>query len=135
MATNTPLATIHQYVAAFNQGDTATMAATFASSGQILDGLPPHAWQGPDATLDWYRDVIAEGKSHGATNYVVTLGTPLHNDETSHHAYLVVPATMAFDLNGTRMNQSGAVFTVALQKTEHGWRISAWAWAKGTNKN
>ena len=28
--------------------------------------------------------------------------------------------------------QSGAVFTVALRKVAAGWRITSWAWAKGT---
>jgi hypothetical protein len=43
MSTETPLAALQQYIDAFNQGDTKTMAATFDVTGQILDGLPPHA--------------------------------------------------------------------------------------------
>jgi hypothetical protein len=39
---------------------------------------------------------------------------------------------MTFDLKGTKVTQSGAVFTVALQKIAEGWRVAAWAWAKGT---
>jgi hypothetical protein len=31
----------------------------------------------------------------------------------------------------TAVNQTGAVFTVALRKLAEGWRIVAWAWAKG----
>lgn len=108
------------------------MAATFAFPGSILDGMAPHEWQGPTAALDWYRDVLAEGELHGASDYFVTLGKPLHNAVTGERAYVVVPATMAFTLRGQRVTQTGAVFTVALRRLADGWRIGAWAWAKGT---
>jgi hypothetical protein len=45
---------------------------------------------------------------------------------------VVVPATMTFKLRGEQITQTGAVFTVALRKLSDGWRIAAWAWAKGT---
>jgi hypothetical protein len=44
---------------------------------------------------------------------------------------VVVPATMTFKVDGKQITQTGAVFTVALRKFIDGWRISAWAWAKG----
>ena len=127
----TPLAAVQQYIDAFNRGDAAGMAATFADTGQILDGMAPHVWQGPTAALDWYRDVLIEGKAHGAAGYFVTLSNPLHNNVTNNSAYVVVPASMTFEINGTKVVQSGAFFTVALQKTANGWRVAAWAWAKG----
>lgn len=134
MGTETPLAAVHQYLDAFNRGDVEAMAATFANPGQILDGMAPHVWQGPTATRDWYKDVLIEGKEHGASNYFVSVGEPLHNDVTHDSAYIVLPATMTFDLKGTKITQSGAVFTFALRKLASGWRVAAWAWAKGTRK-
>ncbi len=109
------------------------MAAIFDNPGQILDGMPPHVWQGPTATSDWYRDVLIEGEAHGASGYFVTLGNPMHNNVTNDNAYIVVPATMQFDVKGMKVVQAGAVFTVALHKTKNGWRVAAWAWAKGSN--
>jgi predicted DCC family thiol-disulfide oxidoreductase YuxK len=76
--------------------------------------------------------VLIEGEQHGASGYVVTLGEPLHNNVTGETAYVVVPASMTFKVHGKRVTQSGAVFTVALRKVPEGWRIAAWAWAKGT---
>src|SRR5262245_66416718 len=110
MGTATPLAAVQQYLDAFNRGDAAAMAATFAVPGQILDGMAPHVWQGLTATQDWYRDVLIEGKEHGASGYLVSVGAPLHNDITGDSAYVVLPATMTFDLNGAKVTQSGAVF-------------------------
>ena len=127
-----PIAAVRKYVDAFNQGDAAVMATTFTVPGSILDGMAPHVWQGPTAAQDWYRDVLVEGKQHGASDYFITLGEPLHNNVTGDSAYVVVPATMTFKVRGEQVTQSGAVFTVALRKLAEGWRIAAWAWAKGT---
>ena len=131
MSRNDPLEAVNQYINAFNQGDVNAMAATFAVPGSILDGMAPHVWQGPTASQDWYRDVLIEGEQHGASDYFVTLGEPLHNNTTGESAYVVVPATMTFKVQGQQITQTGAVFTVALRKLAEGWRIASWAWAKG----
>jgi SnoaL-like domain len=131
MSTNDPMAAVHQYIDGFNNGDAEVMAATFAVPGSILDGMAPHVWQGPTATQDWYRAVLVEGEQHGASDYVVTLGEPLHTNVTGDSAYVVVPATMAFNVHGKQVMQTGAVFTVALRKLAERWRIAAWVWAKG----
>ena len=132
MATNDPMATVKQYIDAFNRGDAEAMAAAFAVPGSILDGMAPHLWLGPTVSQDWYRDVLIEGEQHGASDYFVTLGEPLHNDTTGQSAYVVVPATMTFKVQDQQVRQTGAVFTLALRKLTDGWRIAAWAWAKGT---
>src|SRR4051812_39943308 len=98
METDTPLMIVHRYLDAFNRGDVKAMAATFAVPGQILDGMAPHIWVGPTATEDWFADVLREGEEHGASGYMVSVGDPLHNDITGKSAYVVLPATMPFDL-------------------------------------
>lgn len=125
------MSAVHQYIDGFNRGDAKVMAAIFAVPGAILDGMAPHLWQGPTATQDWYRDVLAEGEQHGEAGYLVTLGEPLRNNVSGDNAYVVVPATMTFKVRGKQIVQTGAVFTVALRKLPEGWRIAAWAWAKG----
>ncbi|WP_329203135.1 nuclear transport factor 2 family protein [Streptomyces sp. NBC_01435] len=128
---NDPMAAVVQYVDGFNHGDVTAMAATCADPMQILDGMAPHVWQGPTASEDWWRDVLTEGEHVGASGYHITLGDPRHVDVTSDHAYIVVPATMSFDLQGRQVTQTGSVFTVALRKADTEWRLTAWAWAKG----
>ncbi len=98
----------------------------------ILDGLAPHVWSGPAACENWYRDVLVAAEHEGATDYLVAIGTPLHANVTGDSAYVVGPATMTFKVHGKQITQSGAIFTTALRKLEDGWRITAWAWAKGT---
>ena len=128
---DTPLGAVHAYIDAFNANDPDAMSAVFAPDGAILDGMAPHLWVGPAAATDWHRDVVAEGAHLGAANYRVTLGDPLHNDINGDSAYVVAPATMTFDLKGVQVTQTGAMFTVALRRLPDGWRVAAWAWAKG----
>ena len=132
MSTKDPVAAVRQYLDGFNKGDAKLMAASFADTGSILDGMAPHLWQGPTAAQDWHRDVLIEGRQHGASDYFVTLGEPLHSNVTGDSAYLVFPATMTFKMDDKQITQSGAFFTVALRKLAEGWRIAAWAWTKGT---
>jgi ketosteroid isomerase-like protein len=127
-----PLAAVRQYIEGFNRGDVKSMAATCAVPVSILDGMAPHVWHGPTASEDWYRDAMTEGEHLGAANYSVALGEPLHVQITGDSAYVLLPATMSFKLRGQQVTQSGATFTVALRKVDDGWRIAAWAWAKGT---
>ncbi len=132
MSTTIPIAAVRQYIDAFNKGDSEALAAIFAVPSSILDGTPPHVWQGPTASHDWYRDVLIEGEQHNASDYFVTLGEPLHTTITGDSAYVVVPATMTFKVQGQQVTQTSAVFIVALRKLPEGWRIASWAWAKGT---
>ncbi|KUI42734.1 hypothetical protein AU197_15955 [Mycobacterium sp. IS-1590] len=134
MSTADPLAAVHRYIAAFNNGDVAEMASAFDSAATILDGLAPHVWQGASAAQDWYRDVIAESAHLGASDYVVGVGVPLHNSVSDDRAYLVLPATMTFSLRGAQVRQDGAFFTVALRRASQDWRITAWAWTRGTQR-
>ena len=130
MADN-PVDAVRQYVEALNRNDGAAMAAVFAASGSILDGMAPHVWVGPTASQDWHRDVLADFEKHGVSGLCIELGDPLHNNVTGDSAYVVVPATMAFKAQGKTITQGGAVLTMALHKTAGSWRIAAWAWAKG----
>jgi hypothetical protein len=127
-----PMATVRHYIDCFNRGDVAAMAATCDVPMSILDGMPPHVWHGPTASQDWHQDVLITGEREGASDYFVDLGKPWHVNVTDDRAYVMVPATMSFTVRGQRMKQSGSLFTVALRKLVAGWRLTAWAWAKGT---
>ncbi len=40
-----PINTVQSYIDAFNKQDVQGMAAAFADTGFILDGMPPHVWR------------------------------------------------------------------------------------------
>ena len=126
------LTSVHSFVDAFNKGDVKGMAACCVIPMSILDGLAPHVWHGPTACEDWFRDVLIAGERELAGDYLVILGRPWRVDVSGDHAYVVIPATMRFTVKGNQVTQSGSVFTLALRRIPAGWRIAAWAWAKGT---
>jgi hypothetical protein len=70
------MVTVHQFVDAFNQGDTKAAAATCAAQTSILDEFPPHEWHGAGACLKWMNDYDADAKKNGISDGVVTLSTP-----------------------------------------------------------
>jgi hypothetical protein len=134
MANSDPVSAGRGYIDGFNKGDADAMAAAFAVPASILDGMPPHVWHGPTASRDWYRDALTEARQHGASDYFVRLGEPLHNNVTGDNAYVVFPATMRFKVHGQEIMQTGAMFTAALRNLAGEWRIRAWAWTKGNSR-
>jgi SnoaL-like domain len=121
---------VHQFVDAFNKGDTKTAAAACADQTSIIDEFPPHEWHGTEACSKWMSDWDADAKKNGITDGIVTLGTPRHVDITADRAYVVAPADYAFKKMGTPVKETASMFTFALQKSAAGWRITGWAWAK-----
>ena len=75
--------------------------------------------------------MLKEDAHAGAGDYFIALGEPSHVDVAGESGYVVVPATMTFKLRGRQITQSGATYTIALRRLPPGWRIRAWAWAKG----
>ena len=93
-----PMAAVLEYVTAFNNGDATAMAAACANPMQILDVISPHVWQGPTAAEDWWRDTVAKVEHAGASGVHIVLDEPKHVDVNGDYAYVVVPATLTFDL-------------------------------------
>ena len=124
------MATVHQFVASFNKGDTKRVTAACADQTSIIDEFPPHEWHGDGACLRWMNDYDADVKKNGITDGVVTLSKPRHIDITADRAYVVIPSNYTFKQKGKLVKEIGSMFTFALQKGEAGWRITGWAWAK-----
>jgi len=120
--------TVNQFVDGFNKADSKTALATCAHQTSIIDDFPPHTWQ---SCSTWLNDYNAWAKKNGVTDGVVTLGAAKHVDVTGDRAYVVVPASFAYKGNGKTMSQSGAMWTLVLQKGTAGWRITAWTWTMG----
>jgi ketosteroid isomerase-like protein len=124
------MATVRQFIDGFNKGDVKSAVAACASPVSIVDDFPPYAWQGPTACADWAADFEATAKNEGITDPVVTLQKPRLVDVVGDRAYVVVPASYDYKAKGKKVKESGATFTVALQKLPAGWRITGWAWSK-----
>jgi hypothetical protein len=124
------MASVHQFIDAFNKGDTKTAAAACADQTSIIDEFPPYEWHGAGACSTWMNDYDADAKKNGITDGVVTLDNPRHVDVTADRAYVVVPANYTFKEKGKPVKETGSLLTIALQKDESGWRMTGWAWSK-----
>jgi len=124
------VAAVHRY---FDNLDPDKLEAALKmcdSQVSILDEFPPHRWQGPTACADWWKALNAYDQKEGIAAGAATLGTPWTVDVTGDRAYFVAPATYDYKQHGKPVKESRAVFTVALRRTEVGWRITAWTWSK-----
>ncbi len=120
---------VNQFVDGFNKMDSKAMLTTCAHQTAIIDDFPPHTWS---TCSTWLNDYNAWAKKNGVTDGAVTLSAPKHVEITGDRAYVVVPASFAYKGNGKPMSQSGATWTLVLQKGTAGWRITAWTWASGS---
>ena len=118
---------IQKYLHAFNRADAGGMAACFVVPGVILDGMPPHLWSGALGV----EDGPAEAGHPGAGDYFIALGEPRHDGAAGDPAQIALPASTSFQVDGRQVRQTGALFTVAVRKSQDGWRIAAWSWVKG----
>lgn len=122
--------TVHQF---FDNLDEKTLEKALAvcdSPVSIVDEFPPHLWYGPTACADWFKGFVDYNQKSGITDGVATLGAPWTVDVTGDRAYFVAPAVYNFKQRGKPVTEAHAVFTVALRKTDAGWRITGWTWSK-----
>lgn len=124
------MAPINQFVDAFNKADMKAALAACTDVTSIIDEFPPHEWHGAGACAKWLADYDADATKNGIKNGVVKLMSARHVDVTASRAYVVMVADYLYWQNGKPLQESGSTFTFALRKTDAGWRIIGWAWAK-----
>lgn len=123
-------ATVHQFFDNAVPDHLQKALAACDSPVSILDEFPPHIWHGPTACADWFKGLVAYNEKSGITVGGATLGAPWTVDISGDRAYFVAPAVYDFKQHGKPVKEAHAVFTVALRKTDAGWRITAWTWSK-----
>ena len=128
------IAVLHQWIDGFSKGgDMKTAIATCAEQGAVIDSIPPHEWHGAGACSKWLADFNAFIKANDTTDVSGKLGKIKGIDVTGDRAYVVAPLTLSFKVKGKAMKETGAVWTVALQKGAAGWRITGWSYSAGTD--
>jgi SnoaL-like domain len=125
-----PFSRLRQVVEAWDKGDEATVLKGMSPSAIIIDDFPPHSWSGPTAFNDYKRDYAAFMEKNGITDarFQITQ-RPITEEIQGTTAYIVVAGVYSFK-KADKLVQEPGVFTVALQKTDQDWRITATSWAK-----
>ena len=121
---------VHQFADGFDKHDMKAAVAACASPAFILDEFPPHAWQGPNACADWWKDFEANAKATHLSDPVVKITKVNSVDVTGDRAYVVTTASYDWKENGTPAREVDSTWTFALQRIAAGWRIVGWAWSR-----
>jgi len=125
------MAVVKAYLADMNKGDVTNFTKLCAPQAIILDDFPPHVWQGANACTEWLNALVAYDAKIGIEPEQLTMGAPRRLSVDGDHAYVVLPAGYKYKLHGKLINETHSVWTIALQKTADGWRVTGWAWAQG----
>jgi ketosteroid isomerase-like protein len=120
---------IHKAIADFNKGDMAAWVGSCAPQTSIIDEFAPYTWQGASACSDWAKAFEAGNQKNGDSDGVVSIAKVRHIEVTGDNAYVVITANFKYKEKGKQKSESGASWTLGLQKTADGWRIASWAWA------
>ena len=124
------VSTIHQFADNLDPKTIDKALAACDSPASIIDEFPPHTWSGPSACADWAKAFGDYNQKNGITDADAKIGAPWSVDVDGDRAYAVCPATYTYKQHGKPMKESHAVFTAAFRKTDAGWRMSGWSWAK-----
>jgi hypothetical protein len=125
------MAVIKEFENDFNSGNS-NWVRLCADQASIIDEFPPYAWSGSGACKQWGDDYASDAQKTGVTSPSVWFGPAKHLDVMGDRAYVVLPASYSYKQNGKATKEAGAMITITLQKSGNDWRVTAWAWSKGT---
>lgn len=122
-------APIRQFIDGFNQGDTKSAYAAYATGDiMIVDEFAPHRWYGPNAPQAWATDYDKHAQATGVSEGQVKYGPPTRTEIEGNVAYVIVPATYLYKQQGKPMLEKGEM-TFVLTSQGGAWKISAWTWS------
>ena len=124
------VATVHQFIDAFDKGDVKAAAATHEADAAIIDEVGAHQWHGPGAFQAWASDLMKDAAANGQTDMAVVLGKPLRAQVDGDTAYVVMEAAFNYKQRGVATTEP-AQMVFALKKEAAGWKIAGWAWSGG----
>lgn len=115
----------------FNAGDIDAFVAAHRDGAVIVDEFAPYVWGGSGSVKAWLdgyaKDASARKISDGHMDY----GKPIQANSDGTNAYVVLPTTYTFKLDGKPMKGPGSM-TFAMAKGTGGWKITSWTYSGAT---
>ncbi len=96
----------------------------------IVDDFFPYVWKGAGSVQRWSADERKLLRTKHITQPRITSGKPLRALSDGGTAYIVIPITYDFLLDGQKASDKGT-FTFVMQHAESGWKISSWSYNGG----
>jgi hypothetical protein len=121
--------TLDLLVRGINGASAAELSAAYSPDAAIVDDFAPFSWHSPGAAARWLRDFEAFCASNHVTAAHVGGSGPRFVHEGRSVAYVSLPLTYTFKLDGHPQVEHGG-FALTLRKLGTKWRISSSAWYK-----
>lgn len=96
----------------------------------IVDDFSPYIWKGAGSVKRWSADERKLLRTKHITQPRITSGEPLRAVSDGGTAYIVIPITYDFLLDGKEASDKGT-FTFVMRHAESGWKISSWSYNGG----
>ena len=117
------LAAVDAAIAAINAGSVADAKAAYADPpAAITDDFPPFVWSGRNAVEEYSRDLKEILTKLKITEWRFQRHQPRYVAATEDHAWLVVPASFPFLMDGKTQSVAGDWIFV-LVKQDGRWRV------------
>jgi hypothetical protein len=104
--------------------------SAFGEDAVIIDGIAPYRWTGPNAQARWFSDAEKWVHDFGVENETIVCDRIVHATVVGTHAYVVLYATLFFNLKGGQSGSRPGILTFTFVKQVNEWKVESQAWAR-----
>lgn len=123
-------ALIAQVFGAFNSKDSVLYNSAFTADAVVIDGIAPYRWIGPNAPARWFSDAEQWVHELGVMNENIACDRIIHASVVGVHAYVVLSATLSFNLKGGQTGVRPGILTFTFGKQGDKWKVESQAWGR-----
>lgn len=123
-------ALIDTVLGGFNNMDSALYNSAFGQEAVVIDGIAPYRWTGPNAQARWFSDAEKWVHDFGVENETIVRDRIVHATVVETHAYVVLAATLFFNLKGGQSGSKPGILTFTFAKRANEWEVESQAWAR-----
>ena len=105
--------------------------SAFGGDAVVIDGIVPYRWTGPNAQARWFSDAEKWVHDFGVENETIVCDRIVHATVVGRHAYVVLSATLYFNLKGGQSGGSNpGILTFTFAKQGDTWKVESQAWGR-----
>ena len=123
-------ALIDAVLGGFNRKDSVLYNSAFGENAVVIDGIAPYRWTGPNAQARWFSDAEKWVHDFGVENEKIVCDRIVHAAVVGTHAYVVLSATLTFNLKGGQSGIRPGILTFTFAKQGDTWKVESQAWGR-----
>lgn len=123
-------ALIDRVLAGFNNRDSALYNSAFSRDAVVIDGIAPYRWTGRNAQARWFSDAEKWVHDFGVINERIVCDRIIHAAVVGPHAYVVLSATLYFDVKGGQSGKRPGILTFTFGTEDGQWKVESQAWGR-----